>query len=220
MILVGHASGSTHILGYTTSELIFLILASELITDIASMTTFTSQRLPFQILRGELDGFLIKPLPVLIAVGLQQFFIKSLVSFTFIAIVLIGTIVISNMSFSIQQIVAILFIFAQSIILLFCINFLAGILSFFVEGLMDIQNFILDMKTKISGYPRELFPTIFQNIFTFVIPILLIASPLLKVFHNTYSREDMILGLVISGFFVLLSTVLWSIGLRRYSSAN
>lgn len=103
--------------------------------------------------------------------------------------------------------------------LIFLLNQLAVTLSFWVDGLTSLFGMIEDLISYASR-PKQIFPMIIQQIFTFVIPVLLASNlPVEMIFHK---HNYWLLGyfIMIDILLYYTSKLLWNKGIKHYSSAN
>lgn len=215
------SAGSTKALGgYTIFEILFVLISSRVINEIATFCTLTSARIPYQIVKGELDSFLYKPLSSFITIGIQQIYIKKFLGISYNILAIIAVLYLGAIHLDSTMILLGTVVLLESCCIYFCLATSAGALSFYFEGLMDVQDFVFETRAEISHYPSMIFPRPFRFFFTFVFPIFLVATPLFQVLRNEYTVEDFIIGLSVTGICILFTTALWSMGLKRYSSAN
>lgn len=220
IFLILSAGSAKALGGYTLYEMLFVLLSSRLINEIATFSTLTSTRIPYQIVKGELDAFLCKPLSSFILIGIQQMYIKKFLGIFYDILAMIVVMLLGSINLDTTMILLGTIVFLESCCIYFCMTTAAVTLSFHFDGLKDVQDYIHETRASISNYPTTIFPGPFRFFFTYIFPIFLVATPLFQVLHNTYTFEDFIIGLSITSICILFTTALWSTGLRKYSSAN
>ena len=102
--------------------------------------------------------------------------------------------------------------------LIFILNQLCLTLLFWFEGLTALGGIVEDL-VSLAGRPKQIFPRVIQQLFTWIIPLLLVSN--LPVDWLLGRGKSLLLYLLVFlPILYWLSVKFWQRGLRRYSSAN
>lgn len=87
---------------------------------------------------------------------------------------------------------------------------------------MDSETFIWLYRSSLFAalFPPEVFPSPVQQLFTFVMPIVVIVAYPAKAVLGLVSFQNVIVGLAVAFVFFFGSLLLWRIALKHYSSAS
>ncbi|NDI35038.1 ABC transporter permease [Chengkuizengella sediminis] len=174
------------------------------------------------LVSGDLDSFFIRPIPILLSLMSQNFFILM---GEFLQGIFIVTICIQHF-LSIGQVdlwvipITILIIVAGSLIL-FSIGLVTATFGFWITRIEMLQNVTEDAAMNAVRYPLSLYPNWLKNIFLTLLPLGFINYlPALYVL-----KQD--LGVWIIGATILVTCIclwvslrFWKIGLSRYQSTG
>ncbi|TSD01117.1 MAG: hypothetical protein Athens071425_483 [Parcubacteria group bacterium Athens0714_25] len=72
----------------------------------------------------------------------------------------------------------------------------------------------------VGRFPPEIFSPTIQNVFIFVIPVIIIVAFPAKAFLGILSWQWMVFGLLYAILFFVTSLLIWKISLKKYSSAS
>ena len=168
------------------------------------------------ILEGNLDYLLVRPsssywLAVGRSLDIPSFF-NLLLSLGLLAYYLIR----EGASFG--QIMLINCMIVLPAALIFILNQLCLTLLFWFEGLTALGGIVEDL-VSLAGRPKQIFPRVIQQLFTWIIPLLLVSN--LPV-DWLLGRGKSLLIYLLAFLTILywLSVKFWQWGLRHYSSAN
>lgn len=101
----------------------------------------------------------------------------------------------------------------------FSLLLIIATLVFWISKNETIANLIWHM-SQISRYPRTIYGNIFQKIFTFGLPLALLASLPAEVSIALGSKSLVFTFLLLAVFFSILSNLFWKMGIKRYTSAG
>jgi ABC-2 type transport system permease protein len=185
------------------------------------MTVFSSNIwwLPFYINKGDLDYYLIRPISSLYFVSVREFSANSFVNLLIAA----GFFIYSLMNYS-GEITFLKFLFLVALI----IN--GTLLHYTIQVLMVLPVFwthsakgFIDLFYSLSmamERPHRIYRGFLRIIFTTLLPFALIASFPAALFLEAFSGETLLHLILISGMMWGLLLLVWSKGLKAYSSAS
>lgn len=174
---------------------------------------------PTMVRKGEYDILLTKPV--------SPFFLSCFKMFDFMDFVTLFptiyfvTIAIQQLPYSISNFNIGLAVIAWicSFIMAVSLNVLISSLAFWVT---EIENgtWIYRDLVYVGRFPPEVFPQAIRNVFTFVIPILLIVATPTKVLIGRADTFTFVMMFVMTPLLFIISSLIWKKGLRRYASAS
>lgn len=176
-------------------------------------------RLSQIIHRGELDIFLVKPIDT-------QFLLStSRVGYTSIFRILMNigfTVYLLNqlaIKLSLFQIASFCFLLVIGILLLYSIWFIISTLIIWFTRLSNLVDLMYTL-SNIARYPNEMYQQLVWYVFLFLLPITLVVSTPTKVLLQKALAGDVVLLLLFSVTFFLISRKFWKFALRYYTSAS
>jgi len=198
-----------------------LLVGTFIITSSMYMTTTFSNLsvLPTSILNGDLDVYLLKPINSKILISYKNFDIGSFLNI-FVGIgVVINSLIHLNISLNFIDIViyfmAIIggyFLISNSLLILMSLAFWLGRVS-------EVRDWF-GLVVEFGNRPAFIYPKMMQVIFYWILPIFLIANVPIEVLLHKRSIKGVIIFLIIIYAYSLLSSFIYKLGLKKYSSAN
>ena len=173
-----------------------------------------------QVVRGELDYFLIKPAASWFLISFQDMNFRVFVSIIGYLVVAIPWIIIAgNYHFGIWQWINIILILVFSFVLSFCLRWIVTLLSFYWEK-FDAGIFFIESLENVNYFPKAVFPEWLQFVFLYVLPMAFVNAPLYQVIDNSWNINLLfeMIGVVV--IFTLLLGLMWRFSLKKYSSAG
>ncbi|CAM3140802.1 ABC-2 type transport system permease protein [Lactobacillus bombicola] len=195
-ILITFVNSSTYVYN------IFFILGHEELND--------------DILEGNLDYVLIRPSSSYWLSAIRGIDIPSIFNFIITYILLIIFLnkeVITQFQFIVVNILII-----TTALMIFVLNQICLTLLFWFNGLVGLGGVVEDL-FNFASRPTKIFPKIIQNIFVFVLPILL-ATNITNEFLKYGIQSYFIYYLILLVLFYVISRFLWRLGIKKYVSAN
>lgn len=174
------------------------------------------EELSENILSGNLDYYLIRPISSYWSAAGKSIDIPSIFNFFFsfgTLLFFLYTIKITLLQFFIICCLLILTAFMIFILNQICLSML-----FWFNGLSVLGGVVEDF-VSFASRPRNIFPVMIQNIFIYVVPILLMTNiPIeyLKYGINGYLYYYLLSIIVL----FLVSKIQWRYGIKQYASAN
>lgn len=219
LALVVYSKGSG-IPGWTFQE--FLLFNGTLILFIGIAESFfmaSAWRIPRMIELGEFDKFLLRPLSMIKFLLLSGFDLDGLGNVVVGAFIIGYAILTGGFQITILAVALYMFIFLLGLIIEFCTLLLIVTLSFLFVKTGIIWN-ILDTIFEFTRYPLTIYGGFLQFVLTFVLPFSLSAFYPVEALLG---RLNMWLLAPITGaaiLFVLFSTLMFKLGLKKYTSAG
>lgn len=206
--------------GWTQDQMIIFI-AGYLLCDALNMTIFSNNVwwLPQFINRGDLDYYLIRPVSPLFFLSLREFAANSFVNL-FVAIgFFIYALTQYQTPFEWYQLAFYILMLFNGVLLQFCIQLLFVLPTFWIQS----QRGLLDFFYAISfagERPDRIYKGFVRILFTYVVPLSLIASYPARLFMDPFDPWTLIhfIGMTIVFWGIVLTV--WKKGLRSYSSAS
>lgn len=167
---------------------------------------------------GSFDFTLLKPLPTRLYISIRNWSPLSVLDI----VISIVVICISVLNIGITQtpgniIPFVLFLFI-ALLVLYSIMLILSSAAFWYLGTPLL--WILDSLMELGRYPVKIYPALFQNILTWVVPVGLIVSLPAEVLLGRAKSTEMILGLALAFALYLTSILFFKTSLKKYSSAS
>lgn len=169
--------------------------------------------------RGELDHLITKPTSVRLLAffrGMRFDHLASLLATT--AMMIYGTYQLTE-PITFINVLAGMGLFLFSLLLYFSILSIISTIVFWVEKNETFSVLIFNV-SQVSRYPRQIFTGVFGTVLTFGLPVALLASVPAEAVLGHGSMQPVLILMATSIIFFIISTVVWSYGLRQYTSAN
>lgn len=174
---------------------------------------------PEYISEGKLDVILTKPVD-------SQFFIStryfSLISFFSIfppLVLFIRQILILDIPFTFINTAGFIVFFITSLSIYYSIWFLTNLILFWVNRLDALHEFFVTI-WRFMQFPPDIFQNVARFFFIGIVPILFTVSVPTQALQNVFNIKA-ILGLALASLFsLLISRIVWKIGLRHYQSTG
>ncbi len=201
-------------------DMVLLVTTNMLIQQIFQMLLMTNlTKLPELIRTGRLDFFLAQPAPAQFLVSTRYFELGSVVITIVAAIVCVIAIAHSGHSFSGVGLLAFPILVTCGVLIHYALLLMLMSLAFWMtraQGFMYAYYNVF----QIARLPREAFKGPARIVFTWAVPLLLVANvPARTLLHGLDALD--ILGMVAATAILLaLSTAVFQAGLRRYGSAS
>ncbi len=210
---------NTHVIaGYTLNQTILFYLSFNLIDILAQLVFRDVYRFRSQIISGNFDFYLIKPInPLFRALFGGPDFIDffTLIPLIFAIVYFIST--ISNINIVSILVYVLLIIVGFLISLSFHILVLSlAILTTEIDHALMLYRDIIGM----GRMPIDIYQEPIRGLLTFVIPVGIMMSFPAKALLGVLSPQSMIYALLFVSIMLFLSFRVWDYALKRYSSAS
>ena len=208
------------IAGWGKWEMILLVSINNLIQQIfQTFLMINLTKLPELIRTGRLDFFLAQPAPPQFLVSTRQFELGSVVATLVATIVCLVAIDHVDMSLSVAGLLFFPVLVACGVLIHYAILLILVSLAFWMtraQGFMYIYYNVF----QIARLPREAFKGLARFIFTWTVPLLLIANVPARTILHGLNGLDILRMIAVTALLLGLSTVIFQAGLRRYGSAS
>lgn len=198
-----------------------VFVAGYLFVDALNMTVFANNMwyLPLFINKGELDYYLIRPVPSLFLLSLRDFAANSFVNLLMTFGILLWAFSHYMEPFSFPLFVAFLFFLCCGTYLYYLLRVLFIIPVFWIHSGRGFENLFWGM-IRFMERPDGIFTGGVRKIFTFVLPFSLMASFPARLIFERFEPYTLFhfFGVLIA--FTLVVLLLWRAGMRVYSSAS
>jgi len=171
------------------------------------------------IYRGELDYILVKPVNSQFLISLSRFSLRSFLRLFGGLAILIWGIVAAKLKISVLIIFLSLGMFAIGQIIVYSLWFMSLLLAFRLGNIENLYYFFMSI-FQTTRLPINLYPHIGELIFTFVLPLIFVATIPAQALWQPISGLIIIYGIVVAVVLLWLSHYLWQLALRSYTSAS
>lgn len=208
--------------GWDKWGMILLVSTNMLVQQIFQMFLMTNlTKLPELIRTGKLDFFLAQPAGAQFLVSTRQFELGSVVNTFVTIIVCVVAIAHCNYHFSILGLIAYPLLVLLGVMIHYALLLILMSFAFWMTRAQGFINAYYNV-FQIARLPREAFATnAFARIaFTWAVPLLLIANVPASTLLNGISGFDLTHMALVTAFLMIVSTLVFQAGLRRYGSAS
>ncbi len=206
--------------GWNRWEMVLLVSTNYLVQQIfQTFLMINLTKLPELIRTGRLDFFLAQPASVQFIVSTRGFEPGSV--FTSVMAVIVCGIAVSNLHTNLSHVGLVVFpaLVVCGVMIHYAMLLMLMSLAFWMTR---AQGFIYAYYNffQIARLPREAFHGVTRAIFTWGVPLLLIANVPARTLLYGLNGQDIAGMLGVTAALVVLSTVVFRMGLRRYGSAS
>ncbi len=181
---------------------------------------FGFRDLPYTIVQGGLDKFLVRPINTLFAVLFERVSIIYFIEELIVSIVLIVTIVLRyDISINAMNVLYSLIILVWGVFIYNCLYGIVTFLAFWVGQIEVFRSLIFGLADS-KQYPLSIFPEKIKLVLTYIIPVAFISYYPAVIFLNKDSLKlDFVLKFIVFSAIVLyLFKLTWNMGLTRYEA--
>jgi len=122
-------------------------------------------------------------------------------------------------AFSLSQAAAYVLLLFNALVFLFAIVLMIATISFWTTQSSGLGR-IFDNVSKIGRYPLDIFEGFLKTVFTYFLPVVLIAQIPSQALLGTLSFKFMLYSFSVTGLFLFIAMGFWKVGLRNYLSAS
>src|SRR6476620_6715096 len=211
-----------HIGAWTKWEVVLLIGTHQIIAQLFQAFFFVNvANIPELVRMGRLDSLLVLPIDSQFAVSTKQFALDSIVNAALGGAVVCVS--LSQLGVMPNPLSILLYLSALGFGVAVHYSIMLGLaaMSFWIvraQGLVyGYFNFL-----NIARYPDVIYPRLFRLIFSWVIPVVIVANIPARLLIKSFGQPGwLVLQLVVASFIIFWSSrVFWRFALKRYSSAS
>lgn len=203
-------------------EVVLLIGTHQLIGQIFQAFFYVNvANLPELVRTGKLDFLLLQPIDSQFAVSTRQFGLDNVIN----AVVGVGIVVFSLIKLQIvphlSQVLLYIAAVGLGVTVHYSIMFFLATMSFWIVRAQGLIYGYYNL-FNIARYPDRIFRGIFRFIFSWLIPVIIVANVPAKILINAFEQPlPLMLQLLLPTLLVSAGTrAYWRFALRRYSSAS
>ena len=174
-------------------------------------------KMPTLVSRGDFDAVLLSPRLILNRLSGMNFSITALGDLIMGFGVFIWYGIVK--SFSIDQWALFLVTILFGVITFLCIRILVSLISFYIHDGELISGQIFELFLRPGLYPGSMFPSKMKIFFMTVIPSLLTSAVPID-YIKTNSINIFLLSFIVTIFWILITTIIFKISIKRYESGN
>jgi ABC-2 type transport system permease protein len=208
--------------GWSQWEVVLLIGTHQLIGQIFQAFFYMNiANLPELVRTGKLDFMLLLPVDSQFAVSTRQFGMDNVVNaFVGIAIVVFSLVKLHVMP-GVMQVALYLVAVALGVAIHYSIMFFLATMSFWIvraQGLIYGYFSIFN----IARYPESIYHGLFKIVFSWVIPVIIVANIPAQILARSFAQPFILLGQLAGAALIVVagSRFFWWSALKRYSSAS
>jgi ABC-2 type transport system permease protein len=208
------------IAGWTKWEMVLLVATNFLVQQIfQTFLMINLTKLPELIRSGRLDFFLAQPAPVQFIVSTRGFEPGSVIT-SFFALLLCGF-AITHLDMGMSRVGLLIFpcLVICGVLIHYSLLLILMSLAFWMTRAQGFINAYYNV-FQIARLPREAFHGAARILFTWTVPLLLIANVPARTLLYGLNARDLAGMFGATGVLLFLSTTVFQAGLRRYGSAS
>lgn len=206
--------------GWNRNQMIILVATNQLVIQIFTAFLMPGlSKLPELVRTGKLDFLLLKPAPPAFLVSTSNLEIGPLANGAIALFVLLGAVQGLGLHPSAPEVLTYLGLIVAGLLVHYAV----------LMGLVSLTFWIIQAESVLLGYytifhvariPREAAAGWFRLVFTFAVPLLLVANVPASTLIRGLDPGAILLFLLSSLMAALLATFFFRFGLRRYQSAS
>ena len=206
--------------GWTKWEMVLLIATNHLVQQVfQTFLMINLTKLPELVRSGKLDFFLAQPAPVQFLVSTRNFEPGSVVNTVVALIVCLVAIAHLHLNLSGAGLAVFPCLVAFGVLIHYSLLLILMSLAFWMTRAQGFINAYYNV-FQIARLPREAFNGPARIIFTWTVPLLLIANVPARTLLHGLNARDLAGMAAATAVLVVLSTCVFQAGLRRYGSAS
>jgi ABC-2 type transport system permease protein len=208
------------IAGWTKWGMLLLVSTNQLVQQIfQTFLMINLTKLPELIRTGRLDFFLAQPAPAQFLVSTRNFEPGSVINTGVAGIVCVVAIAHLNLGFSVPGLLVFPMLVTCGVAIHYAMLLLLMSLAFWMTRAQGFINAYYNV-FQIARLPREAFSGLTRVMFTWGVPLLLIANVPAETLLHGLNGNDLAGMAAATAILVALSTFVFQAGLRRYGSAS
>lgn len=208
------------IAGWTKWGMVLLVATNNLIQQIFQMFLMINlTKMPELIRSGRLDYFLAQPAPAQFLVSTRYFEPGAVVNTLIATALCLFAVAKLHMNLSWTGLLAFPVLVMCGVLIHYGLMLMLMSLAFWMTRAQGFINAYYNV-FQIARLPREAFHGAARFFFTWTIPLLLVANVPARTLLNGLDFHDILALVAATGTLLILSTLVFQAGLRRYGSAS
>ncbi len=171
-----------------------------------------------EIWAGKFDFVLLRPLNTQAFVSLRKWKLYSLFDLVLGLTVFIMAVVNLRAELTIWQVISFIAALASGLIILYAILLIFSALVFWSPGILF--TWIFDGLFQMARYPMGMYPGWLRLVLTWIVPVGMITTVPAEALTETLSPWMLLASLTMAAILLLVGSLLFRVGLSRYSSAS
>lgn len=210
--------------GWGYESLAFLYGMSVLSHGLAVVLFIQTWYMPYCVVEGEYDMFLLRPMGVLFQFLFQDFNLIGITDMIPGLMVFFYGCAKVHMTVNFTNVCMILFTLIGGTLIRGAVWIFCGTLSFWTKSTANFTDMVGELFERVSMYPLTIYPRWTQVLFTFLLPLAWITfypvKGILGIGESVIPIPMAIICLGVGMIMFALSCCLFRIGMRRYESAG
>ena len=208
------------IAGWGKTDVLMLMVTQEMFLGILWCATIPSLLMLSATIRtGNLDGYLLKPVPSQFLVSTMKFEFDNYPRVAAMIIVLWVTLIRNHIYLTLGQIAGYVALLVTGLVIFYSIFFLLTTSAFWLTQIFNLED-LFDSMLSVGKYPVYIFDKSFRFIFLFILPTAYVATFPVEMLRGQAGTERIFLGLALAVIFLIISNRFWLFALKYYTSAS
>ncbi len=210
--------------GWGYESLAFLYGMSVLTHGLAVVLFIQTWYMPYCVVEGEYDMFLLRPMGVLFQFLFEDFNLIGITDMIPGLMVFFYGCTKVHMTVNFTNVCLILFTLIGGTLIRGAVWIFCGTLSFWTKSTANFTDMVGELFERVSMYPLTIYPRWTQVLFTFLLPLAWITfypvKGILGIGESVIPVPMAVISLGVGVIMFTLSCCLFRIGMRRYESAG
>ena len=208
------------VVGWDRNQMLFLLATSTLISDLYQFIFINQhEELGENIVEGELDYILLRPINPMVLSSIKYFDIPSFINMILPLSMVIYIVNNEKILLSFFNIIGYIIYVILGTIQYYCINQIFVSLSFFYEkadSATGIPEYLFDFASK----PRSMYPKYIQILMGYIIPFLLMSNIPVEIIFGYAEFGILFWSLLITLILFIIAKIQWNAGIKKYQSSG
>ncbi|MFZ5392372.1 MAG: ABC-2 family transporter protein [Patescibacteria group bacterium] len=221
IVMIFQAGDVVKIGGFSVWQVTLVFILGQIVWMFAFIFVFENvSAFRNKVMVGDLDHYLLKPVAPEFLLSFQKFgLVEASAMVVYSMVGLLFIFLSEKIIFTIEQWCGILLIGFGSVILTFCLYWMAGLVFFYWPNFYTAHWF-LSNTSDVGRYPRKVYPGIMQWVLIYLMPLMCIINPIYDVMEGSLDFWRILDICLVILVFVFIYCFMWQDGLKRYSSAG
>ena len=208
-------------IGDWSIEQIHLFLGVSFVVDSLHMSFFyfNTMQLPYLVRMGEIDRILLYPIDSFVYASVQNIDFSSFISGVFGVWLIVKSLIDMKINVSLLRIIIFIVLILCGVLTMKSILFIIGELTFFLGNTEHLLEIVFDI-FQFGMKPECIYDERTKRGITYIIPLLLIANFPSKFICSNLDVFEVIWSVTVMSCLLLLSKILWKVGLIHYSGTT